>query len=194
MFADADAIAAIPVGCLDYRNISIGFILIVEVAGVQFRLAEQKVFVQNLVPFHLGERHAVMRPFADMKNQAHVLEIRIPLKLPRHVDILETEPLVVLFQLGDVMVRHHGVEPSAEEAEKLAAGVDLCIEAGPAHKRVADEINAADVNDRPFRNVKDHARVACFTALCQLHPGKQAAHFLVAVLDSIHGHSVGDRI
>src|SRR5262249_17223323 len=98
------------------------------------------------------------------------------------------------FQLGDVVVGRDGIKASADQVQKLAARIDLRLETSPGHERIADEIDAADVNHRAFGNVEDHPRVPGFIPLDQLDAGEQTAQFLVPGLDRVHGHAVGDRV
>src|SRR5579871_202477 len=162
MLAHRDPIATIAIDRLHEGDIALSFIFAVVVPGAELALAEQEVFFQDLVPFDLGGGHAITRSFPNMKDQPDVAVILFPLEFPRYVNILEAVPLVILLQLGHIVIRQHGIEAPAKKVQKLMAGVDLGIEACPADEGVPDEGDAADVDDRAFRDVENYARIPRF--------------------------------
>src|SRR5205085_72100 len=60
--------------------------------------------------------------------------------------------------------------------------------------RVADELDARHLDDRPLGDVEDDAGVAELAALDQLAAGEGPAVLVVAAHDRLAGHLVGDRV
>ena len=110
------------------------------------------------------------------------------------VHVAVAEAAIVFFQLGHVVIDPARLVGAAEDAEELGHGIDLHAQAGAVDKGVADEVNAADLDDRPFRDVEHHARVARLIAFEQLDAGEQAAHVVVTPQDRLAGNLVGNRV
>ena len=72
--------------------------------------------------------------------------------------------------------------------------LDLRRQPGPADKGIARELDALDLDHRPFGDVKDHARIARLVSFEKLDAGEQAALLVIAPLDGVASLLIGNGV